>query len=481
MKFKTALLLACIPYLLPACGYRYRGIPPDPALIENFSLATSQFLTACLQNSGESVPSRPVSANHLYIFDTNTNVVGAWGFTIFDDYKGWLNIYKSQAEISIIKDLNEVEPGPGRYVLKRTVIDKKTIGQYTYRGGHQELTDTSSGAVVAWRTNYYFGNDFARGISCLDSNWKAGFDSFILRSVGFSPGFPRSDRWVREIPKIHIKGEHLSQKNSDPVEFKAPILPADSIYNYNDRRVVIDGVSHYLRQTFNNEPLKMVGVQIFPRRTLIAYQTHPSAPSIIFQIRHRFTSQLLQEVYVNLPPPLHRYIYNSWFIHPLRISKDGITLKNGKIHFEVIQGEVDESEKNGKYTKHSISADWTTEDLLREDLPDHLANAQYGSFALASSDIGNTILPSHLIGRWISYPSRAIWEFKEDNSIIAPGTGTRFIWSVEGGKVLVRERDPHPNKEKIDFRYSKDRSTLELTMGNVAGTYEPFLITRIRE
>jgi hypothetical protein len=139
-----------------------------------------EFLEICDRDVGETRPPHPFEMSHLYVYDATENVRGMWGFQIFDDYS-----YKPGKHISIINSLTELIPGTGKYLLKRAVIEQKTIRDFTYRGVRQEFIDTLTGEVKSSRTNYYLGSDFARGVSCLDSNWSSGFRDFVTSNVGW--------------------------------------------------------------------------------------------------------------------------------------------------------------------------------------------------------------------------------------------------------------------------------------------------------
>lgn len=462
----TSVALAVFGYLPVKIGLQNRTDQ------NNLKDSMADFLDVCDRGSGETVLSRPLSVNHLYVYDSTENVTGAWGFTIFDEYK----INKTDGDVSIVDDVNKVIPRVGNFLLKRSVIEQKTNGNFTYRGGRQELIDTSTGEVKAARTNYYLGNDFARGVSCLDSNWSAGFRSFVVRSIGFNPGFLRSDSWVSEIPRLSVRAELRSRNAADEAGFKAPILPPKSEYRYNDRQIVIDGVAHYLRQTFNNEPLKIVGVQSFPERMLISYETNAGAPSVLFQIRNKHSAQLLQEIYVKIPISLHQDLKQSINLHPWRIAKEGVSFANKRIRFDVVQMEDANNSKGGQYFRYSLEAPWDTEDIERSDLPAYLDDGHYGKFALQKDKVGGPLSDQSVSGQWISEPAGALWEFKDDHTIIL--YGSKWIWRIADG-VLSAEYD-HPNRDRASFRASPDGKVLEVTLSNRVGTYEPFVIRRVK-
>lgn len=441
-----------------------------------FAAVIAPFLDKCDRETREAAPSSPFRVKHLYVFDSTPNVVGMWGFTMFADYKGGIDSYKIK-DVSIIKDIADVRPGPGNYVLKRTVLEQKTMGEFTYRGGRQEFIDTVSGEVKAERTNYYLGSDFARGVSCLDSNWASGFDSFVKRSISFNPGYPREDTWVNEIPHRFVHAELRSQKVASESDFKLPIYPEGAVYNYNDRKIVIEGVGHYLRQTFNNEPLRMVGVQAFSDRMLISYETNRMAPSVLFQIRNKSTGQLLQEIYVKIPLSLHQSDNKIIHLHPWRIAKEGVTFEGGKIRFDIVQIEEERRSRTGNYFRYSIEAPWETEDVRRNDLPPYLDDGSYQSFTLPKSQVGNKVTAEQVVGTWISEPTGAKWEFNSDNTLIA-SRWSKWDWAIKDGALTVSMGSVNVNKGEMVFRVSKDGKLLEVTKSNVAGTYRPFLLHR---
>lgn len=488
MKAIPLVLLITSLAVVSGCAHRLTGtrldlfplpLPiaaPDPEARIQLEEVLGRFLEACDREASEFVPARPFSVNHLYVYDATENVLGMWSFHIFDEYKGWIDIYKTHEDVSIIKDLTKVVPGPGKYLLKRAVLEQTTIGNYTYRGGRQEFIDTITGEVKASRTNYYLGSDFARGISCLDSNWSDGFRSFVTSSIGFSPGFPRSDSWVRQIPRNYVRAELRSRRTTDATDYMAPIRPEGSIYDYNKRSIAIDGVAHYLRQTFNNEPLRMVGVQAFPNRMLISYETNSGAPSVLFQIRDKNTAQLFQEIYVRLPLALHQQSDKSVRLYPWRLAKEGVTFKNGKVIFDIVRNETARDSKDPKHLRYSLDAPWNSEDIERSDLPGYLDSGNYGTFSLLQKGQGRRLSDQDVIGQWVSEPVGALWKFNSDKTIVL--YGSKWIWQVSDG-VLSAKYD-HPNGDRATFQTSRDGKVLEVTLSNRVGTYEPFVIRRIQ-
>ncbi len=488
MKANPFVLLITSFALVTGCEYRLTGtrldlfplpLPiaaPDPEARVQLEQVLSKFLEACDREASEFVPARPFPVNHLYVYDATENVLGMWSFRIFDEYKGWIDIHKTHEDVSIIKDLTEVVPGPGKYLLKRAVLEQTTIGKFTYRGGRQEFIDTITGEVKASRTNYYLGSDFARGVSCLDSNWSAGFRSFVTSSIGFSPGFLRSDSWVRQIPRSYVRAELRSRRPTDATDYMAPIRPEGSIYDYNKRSIEINGVAHYLSQTFNNEPLPMVGVQSFPNRMLITYETNSGAPSALFQIRNRNTGQLLQEIYVKLPLALHQRNDKSIRLYPWRLAKEGVTFKDGKVHFDVVRNETERDSRDQRYLRYSLDAPWNTEIIERSDLPSYLDDGSYGMFSLLQKGQGRRLSEQDVIGQWVSEPAGALWKFNSDKTIVL--YGSKWIWQVSDG-VLSAKYD-HPNGDRATFQASRDGKVLEVTLSNRVGTYEPFVIRRIQ-
>lgn len=466
----TRLDLSPIPLPLPI-------VAPDSQARAQLNEIFGKFLEACDRDAGEFAPDHPLEVDHLYVHDATENVQGMWGFNIFDTYDEWINIYKTHADVSLVKDLTKIDAGPKKFLLRRAVLEQTTIGQYTYRGGRQEFIDTSSGKVIASRTNYYLGSDFARGVSCLDSNWSEGFRSFVTRTIGFSPGFPRSDSWVGRIPSRYVRADLRSRTSSSKLDYMAPIRPEGSVYDYNKRSIFINGVAHYLRQTFNNEPLAMVGVQLFPRRTLITYETNPGAPNALFQIRDGGSGQLLQEIFVKLPLALHRRADKSIRPHSWRLSKEGVRFENGRIVFDVIQNESERDSEDQRYFSYRLDAPWNTEDIERKDLPPHLSDSSYGMFSLPEKNVGSSVAPKQIIGKWSSVPVRALWEFKDDNTLALPDK-TVLAWKIENGVLTAHERFWTANESKASFRISKDGKQLEVTKRNVAGTYEPFVLHR---
>ncbi len=488
VKATTFALLFAPLVFATGCAHRLTGTPldllplplpitaTDPQARVQLEEVLGKFLEVCDREANESVPPRPFQLGHLYVYDATENVMGMWSSHIFDDYKGWIDIYKTHKDVSIIKDLTKVVPGPGRYLLKRAVLEQTTIGKITYRGGRQEFIDTTTGEVKASRTNYYLGSDFARGVSCLDSSWRDGFVSFVTRSIGFSPGFPRADSWVRKIPRGYVRAELRSRRATDTADYMAPIRPEGSIYNYNERSIAINGVAHYLRQTFNNEPLPIVGVQSFPSRVLISYETNSGAPSVLFQIRNKNTGQLLQEIYVKLPLALHQRNDKSIRLYPWRLAKEGVTFQGGKVFFDVVRNETERGSKDQRHFRYSLDAPWNTESIERSDVPGYLDNGSYGMFSLPKKEVGGPLSEENVIGQWVSEPAGALWEFKSDKTIVLDGT--KWIWRIDDG-VLSAEYD-HPNRDRATFQASRDGKVLEVTLSNRVGTYEPFVIRRFQ-
>ncbi len=436
---------------------------------ENLAQAQNEFLELCDLHANESTPARPFFVNKLYVFDATENVIGEWGFRIFDDNKNSQGVWD-------IKELAEVVPAPGTYLLKRSVLKQTTIGNLIYRGGRQEFIDTVSGEVKASRTNYYLGNDFARGVSCLDSNWSEGFRSFLIRSIGFSLGSPRSDSWVRAIPRSFVRAKLKLRVATDAADFKAPIYPDGAIYDYNKRQIIIDGVAHYLRQRFNDQPLSIVGVQSFPERMMISYATNDRSPSALIQIRNKHSAQLLQEIYVKIPLSLHQKEDKKIYFHAWRIAKEGATFKDGKIQFDIVQMENEGNSKIERYARYTLEAPWDTENIERTDLPSYLDNGSYGMFSLPKNDIGGVLGDQDVIGQWVSEPAGVLWEFNSDKTIVL--NGSKWIWRLENG-VLSAQYD-HSNMDRAVFRASKDGKVLEVTLSNRVGVYEPFVIRRIQ-
>lgn len=442
----------------------------------NLADSTTSFLQACDRDSGETVPPRPLSVKHLYVYDSTENVTGAWGFKIFDEYKEWIRIYKTDGEVSVVNDLSQVIPGVGNYLLKRSVIAQQTNGNFTYRGGRQELVDTATGEVKATRTNFFLGSDFARGVSCLDSNWRDGFRSFVLRSVGFAPGHVRSDHWVKERPRLFVPAKLASRRVTDEADFSAPIYPPNSKYNYNNRQLVIDGVGYYLSQRFNNEPLRVVGVHSFPGRMLVSYETDPRAPSVEFQIIDKHSAQLLQSIFVKIPAALHQDGKGNTQLRQWRIANDSVSFGNGGIRFDVVQLEATNSTSYGRFVRYTLEAPWQSEDIEREAPLAHLDDGHYGTFALPKDGVEKLLGVPDVIGQWISQPAGAVWDFKDDKTIVLDGS--KWTWRMVDG-VLSADYD-HPNKDRATFRASRDGKALEVTLSNRVGTYEPFVIRRIQ-
>lgn len=434
------------------------------------------FHAACDRSSGETVPNRPLSVKHLYVFDSNENVRGAWGFRIFDDYSDWIRIYKTDGEVSIVSESSNVPSGEGNYLLIRSVIGPQKKGKFSFRGGRQDLVDITTGEIKASRTNFFLGEDFARGVSCLDYNWAEGFRSFVVRSVGFSPGFIRSDAWVRERPVLFLRADVVSRRSADQNDFRVPIYPPNSKYDYNNRQLVIDGVGYYLSQRFNNEPLRVVGVHSFPRRMLISYETDSRAPSVQFRIHEKTTAQSLQSVIVRIPAALHQDGNGKTHFHQWRIANDSVSFGDGKIRFDVVQLEDASDKSSGRFVRYTLEAPWKSENVESEDLPAHLDDGHFGKFALQEQEKEKPLTASDVIGQWISQPAGALWDFKEDRTIIL--NGSKWRWSLVDG--VVSAYYDHPNKEQAKFRASKDGKALEVTLSNRVGTYEPFIIRRIQ-
>ncbi|HET6891851.1 MAG TPA: hypothetical protein VFH31_12170, partial [Pyrinomonadaceae bacterium] len=436
----------------------------------------ADFHAACDLSSGETVPDRPLSVKHLYVFDSTENVRGAWGFNIFDDYSGWIRIYKTDNDVSIVSEGSKVRSEEGNYLLIRSVIGPHSRGKFSFRGGRQELVEITTGEVKATRTNFFLGEDFARGVSCLDYNWADGFRSFVLRSVGFSPGFIRSDQWVKERPRLFLRGEVVSRRSTDENDFRSPIYPPNSKYDYNSRQLVIDGVGYYLSQRFNNEPLRVVGVHSFPKRMLVSYETDSRAPSVQFLIHEKTTAQSLQSVIVRIPAALHQDSNGKTHFRQWRIANDSVSFGDGRIRFDVVQFEETNSTTYGKFVRYTLEAPWQSENIESEALPAHLDDGHYGNFALQENGKAKPLTASDVIGQWISQPAGALWDFKEDRTIVL--NGSKWRWSLVDG--VVSAYYDHPNKDQAEFRASKDGKALEVTLSNRVGTYEPFIIRRIQ-
>lgn len=197
-----ALMLLLIIIFWPALEHvKPSRVLLPPKLVDQYNNARfnktlSGFLEACEREAEEIAPFHPFPVKHLYVYDDTKNVNGMWEHKIFEDYRQSIEASRTQKDVSVISRLADATPGPGNYILKRAVIEETTVGQRTYRGVRQEFIDTMTNKVKASRTNYYLGNDFARGVSCLDHWWREGFNSFISRSIGFMPGHPRSDAWL---------------------------------------------------------------------------------------------------------------------------------------------------------------------------------------------------------------------------------------------------------------------------------------------
>lgn len=443
--------------------------------VEQLEDAHKEFLQKCDQESGETVPHHPLSFEHLYVYDATTIPTGEWGFSMFDNYAEWIRIYKTEKDVSIIQSLREAIPAPGHYLLKRALIYQKTIGKFTLRGGRQEFIDTVTGQVTATRTNYYLGNDFARGVSCLDQNWSEGFRSFVIRTIGYSPGFLRSDSWSQTVPNQYTSSTLASRQATNGTEFSGPVLPKVYSYNYNERNFTIDGVKHYLAQTFNNEPLGMVGIQIFPRRVIVSYKVNNMSPTIMFQVRDRGTGQLLQHIYVKLPPSF--YLKNGDYAQNKnwRISSGSIAIDNGKIGFDIIRNES--SRWNEQYFRYHFKAPWETENSGIDNLPPHLDNKYYGLHSLPSSNLVGVLTAENLVGTWTSVPTKAHWEFKADKTLVL--SDRIWEWEIKDGVLTARQRNwPWPNKDEASFRVSKNGKLIEVSTRNIAGEYEPFLLMK---
>jgi hypothetical protein len=454
----------------------------------NYEKALVEFLEICDREAKESSPPHPFEVSHLYIYDVTENIEGMWNFKIFDDYS-----YKPGNHISIISNMNEVVPKTGNYLLKRTVIEQKTIGDttrgITYRGGRQEFIDTLTGEVKTFRINYYLGSDFARGVSCLDSDWSNGFRIFVTSNVGwYSPGYSRNDAWVRKTPRRYVHAEFKSRKTAEAADFIAPnyvrakawtpINPEGIVYDYNRRTLFIDGIAHYLRQTFNGEPLRMVGIQLFPSRTLISYETNSRAPSVLFQIRNKSTGQLLQEIYVKIPLSLHQIEDKSIHLHPWEIAKEGVSFSNGKIIFDIIQREEKPNSKDQIYFRYRLEAPWETENIEQADMPAYLNDGSYEFFALSKEEMGGSLTHDQIVGKWISIPAGALWEFNDDNTLASQDE--IWDWKIEEDVLTAIQRSATANKTKASFVSSKDGNQLEITLTSDTETYRPFLLNKVK-
>jgi hypothetical protein len=453
----------------------------------NLAEAKTRFIELCDKYAEESAPARPFEINFLYIQDITRNVGAGYQYSgsIFDDYAQsiWYKKYieKSKLQLAMISSQDEIVKAPGSYLLTRTALQENAVGQIRYRGARQEIIDTVTGEVKASRTNFYLGSDYSRGTSCLDSNWSEGFRSFIVRSIGFTPGYS-SDAWIREIPSQFVRADLHSRIQTNAADFNAPIRPDGSVYDYNDRKIVIDGVDHYLRQTFNNEPLSLVGVQLFSERVLIAYSTSRWAPSVLVQIRNKRSGQLLQEMYIKIPIGLHRKTDKAIYFHPWRIAKEGVSFKNGRISFDIIQMEnegYEDDPKSALYFRYALDAPWETEVMDRADLPAYLDDGQYGRFRLSNGDVAAKATESQIVGRWVSHPSGVLWDFTEDKSLKFEKY-QKWQWQVNGDVLTASQLDVAGRSENASFRLSRDGLTMEVTLHGQTREYEPFLLTKVR-
>lgn len=458
-------------------------IPKDDRPEKQLAALRKEFLEICQTNAREVLPPRPLEVTHIYVFDATKNVTAMWGFDYFENVdKSRIALWKTEDDVSIVTDLSNIAPKQGHYIWKRSMLEQVTHGDFTFRGVKQEIIDTFSGEVKATRTNYYLGSDLARGVSCLDSNWKRGFDSFLKRTVGFTPPNPRGDDWVKEIPELFVQAAQIGRRSSSAAEFSENIHPSGAVYNYNNRTITIDGVAHYLRQTFNNEPLRMVGVQLFPTRTIISYETNGLAPSVIVQIRNRGTGQLLQEVYVKIPlsvvrPDEIKINATSW-----KLAGNGLRIKDGKLFLEIIKPEYDDKSKVSNYFSYQLEAPWPTENVELESLPPHLNDEHWGVFTIPKHKISNSIDVQQVAGRWRSSPSGTIWEFFEDGKLHMGYWEKQGQWKASGNQLTadIVAGTYDPNKRTATFKQSKDGRFMEVTLRDAAGEYEPFLLVKLK-
>ncbi len=454
-------------------------IPKDNKPEKQLAALRKEFLDICEKNAREVLPPRPLEVAHIYVFDATKNVTAMWGFNYFEDIdKSRIALWKTEDDISIVTDLSEVIPRQGYYIWKRSVLEQVTHGDFTFRGVKQEIIDSLTGEVKAMRINYYLGADLARGVSCLDSNWKRGFDSFLRRAIGFMPPFPRSDEWVKETPELFVQAKQKGKRPSSAAEFSEKIYPTGAVYDYNSRTITINDVAHYLRQKFNNEPLRMVGVQSFPNRTLISYETNALAPSVLIQIRNRETGQLLQEIYVKIPlsvvqPGELEINAASW-----RLANNSLKIKEGKLLLEIIKVDPDDQ---SKYISYQLEAPWPTEDIGLDSLPPHLNDEHWGAFAIPKNKISDSINEQQIAGRWRSSPAGTIWEFFEDGRLHIGYWEKRGQWKMSGNQLTADmvAGSYDPNKRTATFKQSKDGRFMEVTLQDAVGKYEPFLLVKL--